>query len=179
MALKCGICEHPKRDEIEAAMLNSGDPEAVAREFDVDAAELKQHSVMCGEKDSIARRLKLREADLLEEVTSEYMGTLKAMGKRLRALSDTDSGFYGEEQDIMCAKLMTKPMVDLYTGVGGELRQTIRTMAELDKLLNGESDTSSSGLNALANAIVNSRVLVSEGFDPTKVGAETTEGVAE
>ena len=66
-----------------------------------------------------------------------------------------------EEKEVKLAKLLTKPMVELYLGAGGEIRQTVKTMAEINNLLNGESDPTLSGLAALASAIKSS------GSDPT------------
>ena len=186
MSIKCGICDRADRADIEKALqASNGDVEAVAQQFDLDPAELKQHAIMCppvsdtddtdNGRDSITRKLKLKEADMLAEAAEEYMSTMKAMGKRLRKLSDTsDLDGHSEEGelDFRCAKLMTKPMVDLYVGVGSEVRQTVRTMAELDRLLNGEADSSSAGLNALAMAIVESRNLAAQGYNPTKESDE-------
>ena len=51
------------------------------------------------------------------------------------------------------AKMLTKPMTDLYIGLGGEIRQAVKTMSEVDRMLNGPEDTATSGLRALADAI--------------------------
>lgn len=105
-------------------------------------------------RDSLTRRMKLREADMLAAVGNEYLVTLKTMGRRINKLAQVSSiDIEDEEKQLKLAKLLTKPMVDLYVGLGGEIRQTVKTMAELDRMLNGPEDNLSSGLGALAAAI--------------------------
>ncbi len=105
-------------------------------------------------RDSLTRRMKLREADMLAAVGQEYLVTLKTMGRRINKLAQVSSiDIEDEEKQLKLAKLLTKPMVDLYVGLGGEIRQTVKTMAELDRMLNGPEDNLSSGLGALAAAI--------------------------
>lgn len=105
-------------------------------------------------RDSLTRRMKLREADMLAAVGQEYLVTLKTMGRRINKLAQVSSiDVEDEEKQLKLAKLLTKPMVDLYVGLGGEIRQTVKTMAELDRLLNGPEDSAATGLAALAQAI--------------------------
>lgn len=112
------------------------------------------------ERDSLTRRMKLREADLLAEVGNEYLVTLKTMGRRINKLAQVSSlDVEDAENELKLAKLLTKPMVDLYVGMGSEIRQTVKTMAEMDRLLNGPEDTAATGLMALAKAI--------QGSDPS------------
>lgn len=105
-------------------------------------------------RDSLTRRMKLREADMLAAVGQEYLVTLKTMGRRINKLAQVSSiDIEDEEKQLKLAKLLTKPMVDLYVGLGGEIRQTVKTMAELDRLLNGPENSAATGLAALAQAI--------------------------
>lgn len=105
-------------------------------------------------RDSLTRKMKLREADMLAAVGQEYLVTLKTMGRRINKLAQVSSiDIEDEEKQLKLAKLLTKPMVDLYVGLGGEIRQTVKTMAELDRMLHGPEDNLSSGLGALAAAI--------------------------
>lgn len=150
--------------------------EAIADQFDVSLDELKMHALfhtpLIGDadlvaqefapepedkkapRDSLTRRMKLREADMLAAVGNEYLVTLKTMGRRINKLAQVSSiDVEDEEKQLKLAKLLTKPMVDLYIGVGGEIRQTVKTMAELDRMLNGPEDNGLSGLAALADAI--------------------------
>lgn len=104
--------------------------------------------------DSLARKMRLREADVLSTVANEYLVTLKTMGRRINKLTQVSSiDEEDQAKQLALAKLLTKPMVDLYIGVGGEIRQTVKTMAEIDRMLNGPEDGTSQGLAALAAAI--------------------------
>lgn len=155
--------------------------EAIAKQFSVSLDELKMHALfhtpLVGDgdieqlepdapvtleleqpkaqpRDSLTRRMKLREADMLAAVGNEYLVTLKTMGRRINKLAQVSSiDIEDEEKQLKLAKLLTKPMVDLYVGLGGEIRQTVKTMAELDRLLNGPEEGATSGLVALAKAI--------------------------
>lgn len=105
-------------------------------------------------RDSLTRKMKLREADLLSAVSNEYLVTLKAMGRRINRLVGVSSiDAEDEEKMFKCAKLLTKPMVELYIGLGSEIRQTVNAMAELNQKLNGPEDNLGSGMMALAQAI--------------------------
>lgn len=110
--------------------------------------------VKAAPRDSLTRRMKLREADMLAAVGQEYLVTLKTMGRRINKLAQVSPiDIEDEDKQLKLAKLLTKPMVDLYVGLGGEIRQTVKTMAELDRMLNGPENNLSSGLGALAAAI--------------------------
>lgn len=113
-----------------------------------------EQTLKAAPRDSLTRKMKLREADMLASVGQEYLVTLKTMGRRINKLAQVSSiDIEDEEKQLKLAKLLTKPMVDLYVGLGGEIRQTVKTMAELDRMLNGPEDNLSSGLGALAAAI--------------------------
>ncbi len=156
--------------------------EDIAERFKVDLLELKAHALfhttsvvscelavpaVAGEdpleeseapaivpRESLTRKMKLREADILSAVSNEYLVTLKAMGRRINRLTAISCIDEEEaEKQLSIARLLTKPMVDLYLGVGGEIRQNVKAMAELDRVLNGPEDSTSSGLAALASAI--------------------------
>lgn len=169
----CAICEHSNRKQIEMDLVNMqvtserDELEVIAEKYGVDAEEMKVHAMFHtplisnpteqdddAVRDSLVRRLKLREADVLAEVTAEYLQTLKATGRRINKLTGvSDIDVEDEDKQFKLAKLLTKPMVDMYIGLGGEIRQTVKTMAELDRALNGPKDDLSSGLSALASAI--------------------------
>lgn len=157
--------------------------EVIAEQYDVSLADLKMHAlfhtplvgaadieelrdaetlgdteqtevVRDAPRDSLTRRMKLREADLLAAVGNEYLVTMKTMGRRINKLAQvSEIDVEDNDRQLKLAKLLTKPMVDLYVGLGGEIRQTVKTMAELDRLLNGPEDSATSGLVALAKAI--------------------------
>ena len=154
--------------------------EVIAEQYDVSLSDLKMHALFhtplvgaadieelrdAGDteqteaerpapRDSLTRRMKLREADLLAAVGNEYLVTMKTMGRRINKLAQvSEIDIEDNDRQLKLAKLLTKPMVDLYVGLGGEIRQTVKTMAELDRLLNGPEDSATSGLVALAKAI--------------------------
>ena len=154
--------------------------EVIAEQYDVSLSDLKMHALFhtplvgaadieelrdAGDteqteaerpapRDSLTRRMKLREADLLAAVGNEYLVTMKTMGRRINKLAQvSELDIEDNDRQLKLAKLLTKPMVDLYVGLGGEIRQTVKTMAELDRLLNGPEDSATSGLVALAKAI--------------------------
>ena len=177
----CSICGRSDRADIENAILNisaeSGlTVDKIAEQYQVDVSALRNHAlfhtplvapcdIVVSEtvadesqlpegKTSLARKMKLREADILATMNNEYMVTLKAMGRRINRLASMSSiDAEDEAKRVELAKLLTKPMVDLYIGLGGEIRQNVKAMAEVDRMLNGPQDSGSNGLMALADAI--------------------------
>lgn len=151
--------------------------ETIATQYDVPLDELKMHAMFHtplvsdadikaleqraptdeSEKpkgDSLTRKMGLREADILATVANEYLVTMKTMGRRINKLAQVSSiDEEDQAKQLQLAKLLTKPMVDLYVGMGSEIRQTVKTMGELDRMLNGPEDGVNSGLAALAAAI--------------------------
>lgn len=150
--------------------------EDIATEYEVSLDELKMHALFhtplvsksdldtvattaetedaSTGRDSLMRKMKLREADMLSAVSNEYLVTLKAMGRRLNKLVSVSSIDVEDEDKVFrLSKLLTKPMVDMYIGLGNEIRQNVKTMAEMDRMLNGPQDNPMSGLTALAQAI--------------------------
>lgn len=105
-------------------------------------------------KSSLARQMRLRETDMLTEVSNEYMVTLKSMGRRLNRLIAVQE-VLGEDDDqaLRLSKLLTRPMVDLYIGLGGEIRANVKAVADIERAINGPKDSTSTGLLALAEAI--------------------------
>ena len=179
----CSICKRSDRAEIENAILNisaeSGlTVESIAEQYDLDLQELRNHALFhtplvapcdivtpttdlqlnpdaeAKVPTSLARKMKLREADTLATVNNEYLITLKAMGRRINRLANVSSiDAEDADKEVKLTKLLTKPMVDLYIGLGGEIRQNVKAMAEVDRMLNGPQDSGNNGLQALADAI--------------------------
>lgn len=177
----CNICNRSDRADIENAILNiSSDSgisiETIAEQYKCEISELRTHALfhtplavpvdavervsqpndttLPAGQISLARKMKLREADILNSVNNEYLVTLKAMGRRINRLAAISS-IDAEDADkkVELAKLLTKPMVDLYVGLGGEIRQNVKALAEVDRMLNGPQESSNNGLMALADAI--------------------------
>lgn len=137
-------------------LTDESDLEAVASyQSALDGANLDDIPQLAPEpRQSLTRKMKLREADMLMAVANEYLVTLKTMGRRINKLASISSiDVEDEEKQLRLARLLTKPMVDLYVGIGSEIRQTVKATAELDKLLNGPEESQNSGLQALAAAI--------------------------
>jgi len=137
-------------------LTDESDLEAVASyQSALDGANLDEIPQLTPEpRPSLTRKMKLREADMLMAVANEYLVTLKTMGRRINKLASISSiDVEDEEKQLKLARLLTKPMVDLYVGIGGEIRQTVKATAELDRLLNGPEENPNSGLQALAAAI--------------------------
>lgn len=176
----CKICNSPDRADIENAILsismeNGPTIDSIADQYQLDVNELRAHALwhtplvapeeitvaaayndqpVVEGKTSLVRRMKLREADVLNAVNNEYMVTLKALGRRINRLAArSDIDVEDQEKEVKLAKLLTKPMVDAYIGLGGEIRQNVKAMAEIDRLLNGPQDSTAGGLQALADAI--------------------------
>lgn len=103
--------------------------------------------------DSLTRKMGLREASILAAVANEYLVTMKTMGRRINRMVQVAPDEEDQAKQLALAKMLTKPMVDLYIGMGSEIRQTVKTMGELDRMLNGPEDSANSGLAALAAAI--------------------------
>lgn len=171
----CKICNSPDRTDIESAILAIGPEtgltvEKIAEKYEVDVLELRTHALFHTPlaavvditveepqpevKPSLARKMKLREADILTTVNDEYLITLKTMGRRIKKLVSVSSiDAEDAEKEVKVAKLLTKPMVDMYVGLGSEIRQNVKAMAEVDRMLNGPQENASNGLVELANAI--------------------------
>lgn len=178
----CNHSERDEIENAILALTTSGSRtgfsiDAIAQQYDVPLDALKMHAMfhtpLVSDADikaieqsqvsdepekpkssSLTRKIGLREADILVTVANEYLVTMKTMGRRINKMVQISSI---DEEDtakqLQLAKLLTKPMVDLYVGMGSEIRQTVKTMGELDRMLNGPEDGASSGLIALAAAI--------------------------
>lgn len=168
---KCTVCDHEHREKIEQALFkmapegSSVTLEKIAEEFEVSVEDLQRHMLFHtpygaeSDGDSIVRRIKMREVDLLGEAAREYSNTLKYAGARIR-------GYLKESSDTMTfEKMLGKPQVDLYLGCGDNLQKAVKAIADIDNLLNGPKDDGLQGLAALANAIHNSRQMAGETDD--------------
>lgn len=159
--MKCKICDHPNRTQIDQAVMNMLPGEydvqlkQIAQQFSVPLPDLKIHVMSCKPegldgKDSLVKKLKLQETDMLEEVINEYYATLSLIGERIRKMAR-------ESEDNSFARVITKPVVDLYLGAGNEIRRTTEALTDISTEINGPKNDSVSGLDALASAIRRSR----------------------
>ena len=162
----CSICQRADRKEIEKAILDMNNAsyciEDIAEMFNITNIEdLKAHSMFHIEvvneeetKDSLVKQIKLDEANAIAVATSEYLSTLKLMSRRINkllAISSIDVEEHDKQVEI--ARSLTKPMVDMYLGLGNEIRQNTKALSEINQAINGKTDSVGQGLVALASAI--------------------------
>lgn len=159
--MTCSICNHPRREEIEKACLlrNFGDTEVtladIAKEFDVPLRDLQVHVLMhttieestAEESDkvnSIASKIKLREANILRQVMEDSYVTFKNIGDKINSIVSMHTV---NEPTIV---QITKPLADLYLGTSQSIRDTAEKLMKMDLMVNGEEDK---GLASLANLV--------------------------
>ncbi len=157
----CSICNHPKRAEIERACLlrNFGDTDVslkdIAKEFDVDLKDLQVHvlthipleSEACSDlntTESLAGKIKMREADILRNVMEESFVTFKNLGAKINAIVASHT------TDDPTLVQITKPVTELYLGTSQSIRDTANTLIKLNLAVNGED---SKGLSAIASLV--------------------------
>ena len=161
--MACPVCVHEKRAEIENAILNIGSENSeytltnIAELYGLQEQDLRVHALMHNPlgtaveagvgRDSLARRLKLKEADMLSAAANEYMVTLKNVGRKINALAAE-----GQDPGVL-SRMLTKSVADLYLGLGSEIRSTVKTLAELELELNGAANSGAHGLVGLVEAL--------------------------
>lgn len=162
--MTCSICNHPKRAEIEKACLlrNFGDCEVtlrdIAQEFAVDLKDLQVHVLMhipleesatetVKGTQSIAGKIKMREADILRNVMEESYVTFKNIGSKINTIVAQHS------TDSPTLVQITKPLADLYLGTSQSIRDTADKLMKMDLMVNGEKDQGLSSVAALVQAI--------------------------
>lgn len=168
----CIICNHPDREEIETALFKMTPETAdkiienISKTYNIPADIIQEHSLYhtsfsCEpDGDSIIRQLKIKEADILGALALEQLTTVKTVGKRIRRFATTS-----DEEDVRFEKLLSKPVVDLYTNTGDDLRKTMQTIVDIHQVLNGPNEDNFSGLADLARALESSRRNVEEESD--------------
>lgn len=154
--MACSICEHEDRRQIEEYLIasdygvNGMSLADIAEKYGVPLVDLQVHALMhtplarledSEVGTSIADGLKKREASLLSMMADEYWITLKNTGKAIRTTVQNESG------------RLTKQMVDLYVGVGNNLRQTMESIVAMDQKINGENDAGTRALVDIVKAI--------------------------
>ena len=152
----CKICRHDDQHLIETALLAGHEVESVAKEFNLDLNELKVHVAMHlgsfskdGEEESIAQKLKIKEAVTLRNTYQEYSLTLRKLGthinRQIALAESTDGGSLD--------RYLAKSTIDLYLGAGKEVRDTIKTLADIDQQINGRDSNAVNGIVDLVKAI--------------------------
>lgn len=165
--MTCSICNHPKREEIERACLlrNYGDTEVtlrdIAKEYDVDLKDLQVHALMhipleganasaVDSTESIAGKIKMREADLVRQTMESAYVTFKNIGDKINAIAAQHT------TDAPTLTQITKPIADLYLGTSREIRECADTLMKMNLALNGEENAGLNAIVGLVNAIRNS-----------------------
>lgn len=124
-------------------------PEYESSLNDVDFSE-QESDIVIPVGDSIAKGMKKREADVLATMVNEYLVTMKIVGRRIHCMAVSE----GEDaSDVKLTKLLTKSITDLYLGLGSEIRNTVKTLADIDRMLNGDPDNNNGGMALLVNAL--------------------------
>lgn len=158
---ECAVCNSEHREEIEQRMFQTpgatGELEKISEEYNVSVEDLQRHALFHAPQgsegsDSLVRQIKMRETDMLAEAAADYMSTLQVVGKRIRQRAGSDN-----PEDVTFERALTKPVVELYTGCGSELRGNVKAIADINQQLNGPKDDGSAGLLALAEALRSSR----------------------
>lgn len=152
--MNCKVCTDPRRSEIELAILNIDGTitvETIAQDFEVPEDDIRMHALMhtplsetSAQADTLAKKIKLKEADMLSRTAHDYLITMTSIGRKIRSYSDNE--------DAIASKLISKSVVDLYLGCGAEIRQTVNALSDLNSKLNGDP-TAKTGLQALAEAL--------------------------
>lgn len=162
--MTCSICNHPNRDKIEQACLlrSFGDTEVtlrdIAKEFDVDLKDLQVHVLMhipleesnsasLNATESIASKIKVREAEILRNVMEESYVTFKNIGTKINTIVSQHTC------DSPTLPQITKPLADLYLGTSQSIRDTADKLMKMDVMVNGEKDKGLSSIAALVEVI--------------------------
>lgn len=155
--MTCTICNHPKRTEIENALLcrqwgaEGFTLESISDEFSVPIRELQVHALMHlpvqtvqGDTSSLAQKINMSEAEMLRQTASNYYGTLQNIGLKINKL------LAGDDADMRC---INKALVDLYLGAGAEIRNATDCLVKMNQAINGEDNSGLSALAALVQTI--------------------------
>ena len=150
----CQICNHEKQQQIEAALLSGVPLEEVASHFSVSESDLKIHAIMhlgTGDtsiEESIVQKLKLKEAVVLRNTYQEYYSTMKRLGDFIsRRITQA------EADDLNLDRLVSKNTVKLYLEAGLQVRETIKTLVDIDEQINGRDTAAASGVLELVSAL--------------------------
>lgn len=162
--MTCSICNHPRRADIEKACLlrSYGSTDVtlkdIAKEYDVDLKDLQVHVLMhipleeattddLTATNSIAGKIKLREADILRQVMEDSYVTFKNLSDKINRIVATHS------TDNPTFIQITKPVTDLYLGTSQSIRDTADKLMKMDLMMNGEKDKGIEQVAALVSAI--------------------------
>lgn len=158
--MRCPICESNFRHQIEVDLLSGESIETVAQKYekfsldDVKLHAVAHMSIDSSDKESIATKLAVREAEVLTRVHSEYMATLSRLGATINSQLDmVDDG------TVTLSQALPKSSVELYLGTGNQIRETIKLLSETYADMNADNGTmeNKSSINNLVIALNKSR----------------------
>lgn len=159
--MHCTICNHPERRAIEQECLlkdfgsEHSSFEDIAKKYDVDVKDLQVHALMHVPVDeyteeavqttqTIAGKIKMREADILRQVMEESFVTFRTLGSKINKIANehtVDNPTLGQ---------ISKAVTDLYLGTSQSIRDTAEKLIRMDIAVNGEKDE---GMQQLANLV--------------------------
>lgn len=162
--MTCSICNHPKRAEIEqACLLRSFDDAGVtlrdiANKYNVDLKDLQVHVLMhiplvsgatevVQATESIAGRIKMREADILRQVMEDSLVTFRNLGSKINTIVSSHTS------ENPTLSQINKAVTDLYLGTSQSIRDTAEKLVRMDLAVNGEKDEGLTQIANLVNAI--------------------------
>ena len=161
--MTCSVCNHEKRAEIEQALLcrSMGDLsvtiESIAKKYDLKPIDVQIHALMHatisepnGVDDkpvTLVESVRFKEAESLRQSTFEYQNTLTLLGAKLREEISAHT-----DKNPTLQKL-SRATVDLYLGLGGEIRSAVDSLVRMNNMINGEDNGGLKGLADLVTAI--------------------------
>lgn len=162
--MTCSVCNHPKRAEIERACLlrNFGDTDVklkdIAQEYGLDLKDLQVHVLMhipleegnteaLNETESLAGKIKMREADILRGLMENEFITFKNLSGKINQIVSQHS------VDSPTMTQITKAVADLYLGTSQSIRDTAEKLMKMNLMLNGDADKGLSQIASLVTAI--------------------------
>jgi len=162
--MACPICNHDKREEIEQKLLCRTAEvglDQIAQEYNVKVLDLQVHSIMHNsliaakedpkaEPSTLVEKIRFKEGEYIRNTIMDYQSTLLILGTQIRSILRTST-----VEDPTLHKI-GKATVELYLGIGAEIRSSVDLLTKMNGALNGDSNAALNGLSALVTAIANS-----------------------
>lgn len=175
---ECSVCSDTLRSEIELKVLEGVSLEQIVGEYDVTLVDLTTHVLFHSDmgritntEDSLVKKLKLKEAEVLRTVYQNYLVTLTNLGFYI----NTKINSMGPNDTV--DKIVGRSTVDLYLGTGGQVRDTVRLLMDMDKNVNGEGDSGFDVIRDLIGAVRRSSpTTLSQSTEPIGPVESATEG---
>lgn len=137
--MKCRICSHEFRDQIEKDCLETRDIAAVAEKWHVPNAELQKHMLLHTGTPSLVVQTNVREANAIAAAMNTNSQMLQTLHEQIVETI--------EEEGI---NRIAKPVVDLFLGCSKSIYDGADALVRLHTAINGPKK---GGTEALANLI--------------------------